>query len=49
MLEAVGLDAMCGVVPGAAPTRLLWAWPERDRQIGRGGRFEDTAPLLLTA
>ena len=47
-LEAVGLDAMCGLVPDVPSTRVLWERSERDRQVGRRRRFEGGPSLLLT-
>jgi hypothetical protein len=47
LLESVGLDALCGLVPGASRTRLLWEWSEREGQVGRGGRIEGRVPVVL--
>jgi hypothetical protein len=48
VLEAVGLDAMCGLLPGASRTRLLGEWSERDGQVRLDGGFEGTVPAALT-
>jgi hypothetical protein len=48
VVEAVGLDASGGLLPGAASARLCRESPERLREVGRWS-FERDAEVLAAA